>query len=108
MPQTTGGRKSSAKNLKAVPSLAEGAAALSATVGDQEDGAETAAQVPNESSLSSGKDKKGRPKSETLYYRVKCRDNGVGMPHDKARRLFQFPCGKHGRMTVAATVRVHL
>ncbi|CAN0383486.1 unnamed protein product, partial [Hapterophycus canaliculatus] len=29
------------------------------------------------------KEKKGRSKGDSLYYRVKCRDNGVGMPHDK-------------------------
>lgn len=34
------------------------------------------------------KDKKGRSKGDTLYYRVKCRDNGVGMPHEKARHIF--------------------
>lgn len=32
------------------------------------------------------KEKKGRGKGDSLYYRVKCRDNGVGMPHDKASR----------------------
>lgn len=31
-------------------------------------------------------DKKGKGKGETLYYRVKCKDNGVGMPHDKVCR----------------------
>lgn len=29
------------------------------------------------------KEKKGRTKGDCLYYRVKCRDNGVGMPHEK-------------------------
>ena len=28
-------------------------------------------------------DKKAKGKGETLYYRVKCKDNGVGMPHAK-------------------------
>ena len=35
------------------------------------------------------KGKKGRSKGDSLYYRVKCKDNGVGMPHDKVRG-YQF------------------
>eukprot|EP00904_Undaria_pinnatifida_P002598 jgi/Undpi1/12339/HiC_scaffold_5.g02015.m1 len=40
-------------------------------------GADEAAVAPEP------KEKKVRSKGDSLYYRVKCRDNGVGMPHEK-------------------------
>lgn len=49
-----------------------------------------ASSAAAESAVTAGdlKGKKGRSKGkgDSLYYRVKCKDNGVGMPHDKVGR----------------------
>lgn len=85
--QTTGGRKASAKNLKAVPASAEGGEDVAAE-DPSRDGAKAGAG-PDEDAVATAvatvaaKEKKGRSKGDSLYYRVKCRDNGVGMPHAK-------------------------
>lgn len=59
---------------------AEGSLADSGTITDDplaSSAAAAAAVAPDT------KEKKGRSKGDCLYYRVKCKDNGVGMPHDK-------------------------
>lgn len=74
--QTSGRKKSTSKAAKAAkPSAAvEGAVADPAT---------TTGDPLTSSAAADNKEKKGRSKGECLYYRVKCKDNGVGMPHDK-------------------------
>lgn len=88
--QASGGKRSTAKTAKATPKPA-------ATPADKGDSADTstAADGPEASTIaaeSAGaaadlKGKKGRSKGDSLYYRVKCKDNGVGMPHDKVRYI---------------------
>ncbi|CAM9687130.1 unnamed protein product, partial [Pylaiella littoralis] len=82
----SGRKKSTSKAAKAAstPSAAiEGASADSAITTDDllpssaTTAGSAAAAVPDT------KEKKGRSKGDCLYYRVKCKDNGVGMPHDK-------------------------
>lgn len=53
-------------------------------------GADEAAVAPEP------KEKKVRSKGDSLYYRVKCRDNGVGMPHEKVGDSVGWR-GKHSR-----------
>ena len=89
--QTSGGKKSTAgKTVKQTPKAAA-AAGLSATVGtpagdEADDGLASktsAVATDQDAAATETKEKKGRTKGDSLYYRVKCRDNGVGMPHEK-------------------------
>lgn len=84
--QTSGGKKSTAKTSKAAPkpsAAVDGASAhMTNTTHDPEASSAAAESVAAAADL---KGKKGRSKGDSLYYRVKCKDNGVGMPHDKVR-----------------------
>lgn len=83
--QASRGKKSTAKTAKAPakpPAGTAGGAAggMSSTV----DGpAAPSAAAESATAAPDPKGKKGRSKGDCLYYRVKCKDNGVGMPHDK-------------------------
>lgn len=85
--QASGGKKSSSKSGKAAPKPAaiQGTSADAGKASDDTLASTTAtggaAAVPD------AKEKKGRSKGDSLYYRVKCKDNGVGMPHDKVRQV---------------------
>ena len=76
-----------AKTSKAAPkkpaATADGASAdMDNTAGDPE-ASSAAAAAESAAAAADLKGKKGRSKGDSLYYRVKCKDNGVGMPHDK-------------------------
>lgn len=79
--QASGRKKSTSKAKATKPSgAAEGALAdPTTTKGDPLASSGAAAGNADPDT----KEKKGRSKGDCLYYRVKCKDNGVGMPHDK-------------------------
>lgn len=87
--QASGGKKSSTKSGKAAPKpvAAEGAPADAAQ--DPDDPLASSTATGRTAAVPDPKEKKGRSKGESLYYRVKCKDNGVGMPHDKVCRSSQ-------------------
>lgn len=83
--QASAGKRSSAKSSKGVGVPNEtGTSKVGQDGQPSSDGASAPATGDDNSGAPASKDKKTRPKSETLYYRVTCKDNGVGMPHDKA------------------------
>eukprot|EP00752_Nemacystus_decipiens_P009889 g8822.t1 len=79
--QSSGGKKSTVKTSKAAPkppaATPDGASADVSNPAEDPEGSSAAAAAADI------KGKKGRSKGDSLYYRVKCKDNGVGMPHDK-------------------------
>ncbi|CBJ26118.1 DNA topoisomerase VI subunit B-like protein Topoisomerase 6 subunit B [Ectocarpus siliculosus] len=83
--KASGGKKSTSKATKALPkpAVAEEGSADDPQEPSAAAGATAADLDPKEKKAKN--DKKGRSKgdSHSLYYRVKCKDNGVGMPHDK-------------------------
>ncbi|CAM9156515.1 unnamed protein product [Ectocarpus sp. 6 AP-2014] len=83
--KASGGKKSTSKAAKALPkpAVAEEGSADDPQEPSAAAGATAADLDPKEKKAKN--DKKGRSKgdSHSLYYRVKCKDNGVGMPHDK-------------------------
>lgn len=87
--QTSGGKKSTAsKTAKPAPKAAAGLPTTEGTppVDETADGlASKPSTVATDEAAAAPepKEKKGRTKGDCLYYRVKCRDNGVGMPHEK-------------------------
>ncbi len=86
--QSSGGKKSTSKTTKAAPKPAAAADGASADANNTTDDPLTssASAVGVNASFDAvpdPKEKKGRSKGDCLYYRVKCKDNGVGMPHDK-------------------------
>lgn len=90
--QASGGKKSTAKTSKAAAkppaARADGVSAdmsMNNAAGNTE--ASSAAAAENAAAAAGLKGKKGRSKGDSLYYRVKCKDNGVGMPHDKVRHI---------------------
>lgn len=56
---------------------------LNTSAGEQPAGGLSSGSADTDAVGPASRDKKGRAKGDSLYYRVKCRDNGVGMPHDK-------------------------
>lgn len=86
--QSSGGKKSTAKTAKAAPKPAAPAGEASADANNSTNDPITssASAVGTDASsdaIPDPREKKGRSKGDCLYYRVKCKDNGVGMPHDK-------------------------
>ncbi|CAN0173855.1 unnamed protein product, partial [Ectocarpus sp. 12 AP-2014] len=83
--KASGGKKSTSKAAKALPkpAVAEEGSADDPQQPSAAAGATATDLDPKEKKAKN--DKKGRSKgdSHSLYYRVKCKDNGVGMPHDK-------------------------
>ncbi|CAM9660593.1 unnamed protein product, partial [Ectocarpus sp. 13 AM-2016] len=83
--KASGGKKSTSKAAKALPkpAVAEEGSADDPQEPSAAAGATAANVDPKEKKAKN--DKRGRSKgdSHSLYYRVKCKDNGVGMPHDK-------------------------
>ncbi|CAM9108711.1 unnamed protein product, partial [Ectocarpus fasciculatus] len=82
--KASGGKKSTSKAAKALPKPAVVAQEGSADDPQEPSAAAGAtATILDPKDPKEPKDKKGRSKGDSLYYRVKCKDNGVGMPHDK-------------------------
>lgn len=87
--QTSGGKKSTAgKTAKPTPKAAAGLPTTEGTSAGDETAIGLASKpsaVATDQAAAAPEpiEKKGRTKGDSLYYRVKCRDNGVGMPHEK-------------------------
>lgn len=81
--QVSGGKKSTSKAAKALP---KPAIAEEGSADDPQEPSAAAEATATVVDPKGKKDKQGRSKGDSLYYRVKCKDNGVGMPHDKVGR----------------------
>ena len=86
--QSSGGKKSTGKAAKAAPkptAATDGAPVDANNTTDDPLASTASAGGPDAGpdAVPDPKGKKGRSKGDSLYYRVKCKDNGVGMPHDK-------------------------
>lgn len=83
--QASAGKRSSAKSSKGVGVPNETGTSKVGQGGQPSSGGASAPTTGDDNpGAPASKEKKTRPKSETLYYRVTCKDNGLGMPHDKA------------------------